>query len=95
MALPNSLLKNLAAILGLGDSAAKGRPATRVCEEGPRALGRLTAQGPEIAAPSPPPASSIAAPSKEGICGPLHRWSGMRATRIGERALSILQKWLT
>ena len=49
------------------------------------------AQGPELAAPSPPPASSIAAPSKEGICGSLHRWSGMRATRIGERALSILQ----
>ena len=54
-------------------------------------FGRLIAQGRDLTAPFPPPASFIVAPSKEGICGSRHRWFGMRTTRIGERALSILQ----
>jgi hypothetical protein len=41
------------------------------------------------------PASSIPAPSKEGIFGLAHRWFGQRTTRIGGRALSILRRWVT
>lgn len=57
--------------------------------EGPGGLRRH--QRLELLALSPGRALSIAGPSKEGIFGPLHRWSERRTTRIGERALSILQ----
>jgi hypothetical protein len=40
-------------------------------------------------------ASFVQWPFEGGICGPLRRWSGPRTTRIGGRALSILQLWVT
>jgi len=56
-----------------------------------RAATRQSAQRPHVLFLFAGPASSIAAPSEEGICGPLHRWSGPHTIRIGGRVLSIPQ----
>ena len=56
-----------------------------------RAATRQPAQRPHVLFLFAGPASSIAAPFEEGICGPLHRWSGPHTIRIGGRVLSIPQ----
>jgi hypothetical protein len=51
-------------------------------------------RGRELPSLSQRPVSSTASTSEGGIYGPLDRWSEQRTTRIGERALSILQWWI-